>query len=73
MAVRHYILQILALMWAVAFSVATGSGTGLAASVIGHSVLIAAAAITVATYTAAASKPEMVMRRSNRWHDGAHE
>ena len=72
-AVRHYVLQILGLMWAVAFSVAIGSYTVFAVSVVGHTVLIAAAAITVATYTVAAKKPEMFMRRSNRRHDGEHE
>ena len=48
-AIRHYILQALGLMWSVAFAVATGSYTFLAVSVVGHTVLIAAAAITVAT------------------------
>jgi len=47
-AIRHYVLQALGLMWAVAFAVATGSYTFMAFSVIGHTVLIAAAAITVA-------------------------
>jgi len=57
-AIRHYVLQALGFMWAVAFAVATGSYTFLAASLIGHTVLIAAAAITVATWTAATVKPE---------------
>lgn len=63
-AVRHYILQALGLMWAVAFAVATGTYTFLAASVVGHAVLIAAAAITVATWTAATVKPSLFVRRS---------
>jgi hypothetical protein len=58
-AIRHYVLQALGLMWAVAFAVAMGSYTILAASILGHTVLIAAAAITVATYTAAVKKPKM--------------
>ena len=58
-AIRHYVLQALGLMWAVAFAVATGSYTFMAASVVGHVVLIAAAAITVATWTAATAKPEL--------------
>ncbi len=56
---RHYVLQALGFMWAVAFAVAIGSYTVLAVSIIGHAVLIAAAAITVITYTAAAKKPEL--------------
>ena len=56
---RHYVLQVLGLMWAVAFAVAAGSYTFLAVSMIGHTVLIAAAAITVATWTAATTKPSL--------------
>ena len=65
-AIRHYILQALGLMWSVAFAVATGSYTFLAVSVVGHTVLIAAAAITVATWTAATVKPEIFVRGSTR-------
>ncbi len=65
-AIRHYILQALGLMWAVAFAVATGSYSFLAASVVGHTVLIAAAAITVATWTAATVKPELFVRGFTR-------
>ena len=61
-AIRHYVLQALGLMWAVAFAVAAGSYTFLAVSVIGHTVLFAAAAITVTTWTAAASKPDLFNR-----------
>jgi len=63
-AIRHYVLQILGFMWAVAFAVAAGSYTFLAVGVIGHTVLIAAAAITVATWTAATAKPELFVRGS---------
>lgn len=65
-AIRHYVLQALGLMWAVAFSVAAGSYTLLAVNVIGHTVLIAAAAITVTTWTAASAKPELFTRGSTR-------
>lgn len=58
-AVRHYILQILGVMWAVCFSVAIGSYTFFAISLLGHLALIAAVAITVATWTAAKAKPEL--------------
>lgn len=61
-AIRHYILQVLGLMWAVAFAAAVGSYTFMAVSVIGHTVLIAAAAITVAAWTAATTKPELFVR-----------
>ena len=61
-AIRHYVLQALGLMWAVAVAVAAGSYTLLAVNVIGHTVLIAAAAITVTTWTAATAKPDLFVR-----------
>ena len=72
-ATRHYALQLLGLMWAVAFSTAIGSYTFLAASLLGHTVLIAAVAVTVATFTAAARKPGLFVRGSGRRSDGEHE
>ena len=72
-AIRHYVLQALGLMWAVSFSLAIGSYTFLTASVIGHTVLIGAAAITVATLTAAATKPKLFIRGSGRRQDGEHD
>ncbi len=71
--VRHMILQVLAWMWAIAFSVAIGSYTFLAASLLGHAVLIAAVVVTVATYTTAAVKPEVFRTGSGRRRDGEHE
>ncbi len=65
-AIRHYVLQVLGLMWAVAFAVAVGSYTILAVSVIGHVVLFAAAAFTVTTWTAATAKPDLFVRGSIR-------
>ena len=65
-AIRHYVLQALGLMWAVAFTLAAGSYTFLAVSVIGHTVLIAAAAITATTWTAATAKPDLFVCGSIR-------
>ena len=70
---RHYVLQILGLMWAVSFSIAIGSYTILAASILGHVALIGAAAITVATYTVAATNPDLFLSGSGRRYDGEHE
>ena len=72
-AIRHYILQALGFMWAVAFAVATGSYTILAISILGHTVLIAAAAITVVTLTTAAKKPELFTRGFGRGSGGEHQ
>jgi hypothetical protein len=65
-AIRHYVLQALGLMWAVAFAMAVGSYTFLAVSIIGHVVLFAAVAITVTTWTAATAKPDLFVRSSVR-------
>jgi hypothetical protein len=72
-AIRHYVLQALGLMWAISFALATGSYTFMAVSVIGHTVLIAAAAITVATWTAATVKPELFLVRSARQDQDSSE
>ncbi|MEL6242997.1 MAG: hypothetical protein AAFU82_19535 [Pseudomonadota bacterium] len=72
-ATRHYAFQMLGAMWAVAASSAIGSYTFFAVSLLGHSVLIAAAAITVATFTTVAKKPSLAMHNSGRRNNGEHE
>ena len=72
-ATRHYVLQALAFMWAVAFATAVGSYTVLAASILGHTFLIAAAAITVATYTAASKRPQVFSKNLGRRTNGEHD
>ena len=72
-ATRHMILQILGWMWAASFSIAIGSYTFFAVSIIGHVAIISAAAITVATYTAAGKKPALFAFASGRRIDGEHE
>lgn len=57
--VRHMVFQMLGWMWAVSFSLAIGSYTVFAFSVIGHLFLIAAFAITASTYFAATKRPEI--------------
>ena len=57
---------------AVSSTIAIGSYTIMAASIVGHIVLIGAVTVTVATYTAAALKPKLFMRGSGRRHDGEH-
>ena len=68
-AVRHYVLQILGFIWAISFSVAVGSYTIFAVSLVGHVALIAAAAITVTTWTAAKAKPELFPNREGSLDD----
>ncbi|MBT5640974.1 hypothetical protein N9560_00405 [Hyphomicrobiales bacterium] len=68
-AIRHYVLQVLGIMWAVSFSIAIGSYTFMAISIVGHTVLIAAAAITVATWTTASMKPKLFIRSTGQKND----
>lgn len=72
---RHMILQVLAWMWVVAFSIAVGSWTGFLVSALGHIALIAAAAVTVGTYTVAETTPGIFKYNPNpgRRMDGEHE
>ena len=71
--VRHLVLQALGLMWAVSFSIAVGSYTVLAISILGHTILIAAASVTVATFTVATKRPNMFLRGAGRRADGEHD
>ena len=64
--VRHMVFQMLGWMWALSFALAIGSYTFLAVSMIGHLILIAAIAITAATYTAASQRPQMFSSRARR-------
>lgn len=70
---RHYVLQALGLMWAVFSVIAIGSYTLVAASIVGHVLLIGAVAITVATYTTATLKPGLFAVGSGRARGGEHE
>jgi hypothetical protein len=72
-AIRLDILHALGLMWAAAFAVATGTHAFLAASILGQTVLIAAAAITVATLSTAVRKPQLITRGFGRGSGGEHE
>lgn len=51
---------------------AIASYTFLAASIVGHTLLIGAVARTVAVLSTATAKPELFLRSSPR-HDGEHE
>ncbi len=71
-ATRHMLLQVLGWMWAASFAIAIGSYSFLAISLLGHIVLIAAVAITVATYTTAELRPAAFGFASGRQPDGEH-
>jgi hypothetical protein len=69
---RHMVLQVLGWMWAISFAIAIGSYTVLAFSLLGHAVLIGAAAVTVATYSTATLRPKTFVGPSGRNRDGEH-
>ena len=77
---RHMILQILAWMWCIAFSMLLGSYFVFALSAIAHIALLAAVAITVGTFDVANRNPHILTdviilidgyngRRNNGEHD----
>ena len=71
-ATRHLVMQILAWMWCIIFSMYLGSILVFGISAILHSLLIAGIAITVGTFEAARKKPQYfgILGRSN---DGEHD
>lgn len=73
LSTRHYVLQALGFMWAVAFSLAIGSYTFFAFNLLGHVVLIGAAAVTIATYSTAAIRPSTFALAHGRRVDGEHD
>ena len=64
MQVRHLILQILAWMWCITFSLFFSSWYVFGITVVGHFVLILAIVVTVITFTAT--------ERTYRFKDGYH-
>jgi len=77
---RHLILQILAWMWCIVFSIFLGSYLVFGLTAIAHVLLLAAIAITVGTFDTANRNPKMLSdfarrvdgyngRRNNGEHD----
>jgi hypothetical protein len=64
---RHMIMQVLAWMWCIAFSIIVGSWTAFGVSAVGHVVLLGAIAITVATFETAKRNPKVFIFR-NGYH-----
>ena len=56
---RHMVMQVLAWMWCITFSILVGSWTVFGVSAVGHVVLLGAIAITVGTFETAKRKPYM--------------
>lgn len=71
--IRHMVYQLLGWMWAISFSIATGTYVFMGLNLIAHAVLIGAVAMTVAVYTTATVKPETFRIVLGRSPDGEHE
>lgn len=73
LATRHMIMQVLAWMWVIAFTIATGTWAYAGMNVILHTVLIAAIVVTVGVFETAKHKPSMFKAYSGRAGNGEHE
>ena len=71
--VRHMIMQILAWMWCIVFSMYVGSFFVFGISAIAHIIVLAAIAITVGTFETAKRKPEFFSGYNGRGRGGEHE
>jgi len=72
MNTRHFVMQILAWMWCVIFSMYLGSIVAFGISAIIHAVLIAGIVITVATFETAKRRPHY-FGGLGRGNGGEHE
>ena len=59
---RHMVLQVLAWMWCIVFSMWVGSFWIMGASMIAHVLILGAIAVTVATFETAKRKPTFFLR-----------
>ena len=80
---RHMVLQVLAWMWCIAFSLTFGSMWIFGITAIAHVFILAAIAVTVATFETAKRKPTFFLRMEHKtngyhtpsrtrymWHNG---
>ena len=79
MQTRHIVMQILAWMWCIIFSMSIGSVTVFGISAIAHTLLIAGIVITVAIFETAKRNPKVFSRYTyrstygGRGNGGEHE
>jgi hypothetical protein len=64
--VRHMVMQVLAWMWCIIFSMSIGSITVFAYSAVAHSLLLAGIVITVGTFELAKRRPTFFLDK--RYH-----
>ena len=76
--VRHMVLQVLAWMWCIVFSMYMGSLYVMGATMIGHALILAAIVVTVATFETAKRNPTFFTKPvdnviNSRAFGGEHE
>ena len=64
-SVRHLIMQILAWMWCIMFSLWVGSITVFGFTAVAHAAILAAITITVSTFEIAKRKPDIFTKNKN--------
>ena len=72
MQTRHVVMQLLAWMWCIIFSLSVGSITVFSISAIAHSLLIGGLILTVATFETAKRKPATFNLRLEQGTVGYH-
>ena len=70
---RHMIMQVLAWMWCIVFAIIVGSMWAGVISMMLHALLLAAVAVTVATFETAKRKPNVFGGYNGRGAGGEHE
>ena len=79
LGVRHVVMQFLAWMWCIIFSMSIGSVTIFGISALAHALLIAGVVVTVATFETAKRNPKVFSRYTygstygGRGNGGEHE
>ena len=72
MQTRHVVMQLLAWMWCIIFSMSVGSITVFGVSAVAHALFIAGIVVTVGTFETARRKPEY-FGGLGRGNGGEHE
>ena len=72
LGIRHVVMQLLAWMWCIIFSMSVGSITVFGVSAVAHALFIAGIVVTVGTFETARRKPEY-FGGLGRGNGGEHE
>ena len=71
--VRHMLMQVLAWMWVIVFTIASGTWAYAGINAIVHTALIAGIVVTVAVFETAKRKPNVFGPYNGRGNGGEHE